>query len=218
MTGDALVSEPDPNPDFAAPPPRLSLGRLSPDLIVLYVDLDGVVQHEYVIWNKRLGIHMSPKVQPRTLFEWSHHLEDVLTHFPQVRLVLSSSWCRWPGYGKTLKFLPSSLRARFIGGTYHRRIHGADPGLKASFEAMSRGAQVCADVLRRRPAHWLAIDDDTENWPEWARPRLIACDGNTGLSNIEVQEELRNKLQWCVQEIEKEARWRRELDDSSNRS
>lgn len=193
-------------------------GRPSSELIVLYVDLDGVVQHEYVIWNKRHGIHMSPKVHPRTLFEWSHHLEDALRPFPQVRLVLSSSWCRWPGFGKTMKYLPSSLRERFIGGTYHKRVHGSDPRMKASFEAMSRGAQVCADVLRRRPAQWLAIDDDTENWPEWARPRLIACDGNTGLSSVEVQKQLLHMLQWCVLEVEKEERWRRELDDSSDRS
>lgn len=204
--------------DSSGRPLSLSSERPSNELVVLYVDLDGVLQHEYVIWSKRLGIHMSPKVHPRSLFEWAHHLEDVLIPHPEVRLVLSSSWCRWPGFGKTMKYLPTSLRARFIGGTYHRRIHGTDPRLKASFEAMSRGAQVCADVLRRRPAQWLAIDDDTENWPEWARPRLIACDGNTGVSSLEVQQELQQKLQWCVQEIEKEARWRSDLDGCSHRS
>ena len=70
---------------------------------------------------------------------------------------------------------------------------------------MSRGKQVCADVLRRKPAQWLALDEDTENRPEWARHNLVACEGRTGISCPRVQAELREKLQWCVREVEKEA-------------
>lgn len=184
--------------------------------IAVYCDLDGVVQHENVRWNRKKGIFMAEP--DRTLFEWVPHLERALAPFPQVALILSSSWCVWPGYGKTLRKLPQGLQERFVGGTYHQREHGSDPRAKEAFRAMSRGAQVCADVLRRRPAQWLAIDDDTENWPEWARPRLIECDGNTGLSSVEVQNQLRHMLQWCVLEVEKEARWRKDLDGGSDRS
>lgn len=133
------------------------------------------------------------------------HLERALTPFPQVALILSSSWCVWPGYGKTLKRLPPTLRDRFVGGTYHQREHGSDPRLKAAFQSTTRGQQVVADVLRRRPGQWLALDDHTENWPEWALPNLVACDGRTGLSDVRVQAELDVKLKWCVRDMEKDA-------------
>lgn len=175
--------------------------------VVLYLDLDGVVQHENVRWCKRHGTYMA--APGHTLFEWVPNLEQALAPFPQVALVLSSSWCVWPGFGRTLKRFPAGLRDRFIGGTYHQREHGTDPRLKEAFKAMSRGEQVYADVLRRRPAQWLALDDDAENWPEGARHNLVPCDGSAGLSCPRVKAELHVKLQWCIQEVDKEAsrRW-----------
>jgi hypothetical protein len=45
--------------------------------VVLYLDLDGVVQHEAVMWHGRRGIYMSNEEAPgRKLFEWLPHLED----------------------------------------------------------------------------------------------------------------------------------------------
>lgn len=172
--------------------------------VVIYLDLDGVVQHEAVMWHARRGVYMSPNAGPgRTLFEWVPLLEEALAPFPLVGLVLSSSWCVWPGYGKTLKRFPPELRDRFIGGTYHKRIHGADPWAKSAFKAMSRGQQVCADVQRRKPMQWLALDDDIEDWPTWALDNLVACDGATGLSNPRVLVELRMKLEHTVAQIAK---------------
>lgn len=61
------------------------------------------------------------------LFEWAPILESLLEPFPTVALVLSSTWCNRPGYSATLNRLPASLHARFIGGTYHGRVHGVAP-------------------------------------------------------------------------------------------
>jgi hypothetical protein len=168
-------------------------GRRNSDFI-LYLDLDGVVQHESVLWHPRRGIYMDPCATGRRLFEWVPILEDALAPFPEVSLVLSSSWCIRPGYEKTLKRFPESIRSRFVGGTYHRRIHGADPGLLASFRETARGLQVWADVQRRKPLRWLALDDDVHDWPASTRDHLIACDGTSGLSCPTVQAELREKL------------------------
>jgi hypothetical protein len=110
-------------------------------------------------------------------------LEEELTPYPSVALVLSSTWCIRPGYAHTLKRLPESLRSRFIGGTYHKRIHGADPWNLASFRSTPRGMQILADVQRRKPRHWVALDDDIEDWPQSAIGNLIACEGTTGFSN-----------------------------------
>lgn len=177
-------------------PPRTNASRPRSADVVLYLDLDGVIQHEAVLFHPRRGIHMSPTEAPgRTLFEWAPILVGILAPYPEVRLVLSSSWCIRPGYDKTLRRMPESLRLRFIGGTYHRRVHGADTWTQESFVSTPRGAQVIADVERRKPRRWLALDDDADNWPAHALPNLIQCDGRTGLSDEGVQHELSARLQ-----------------------
>lgn len=163
--------------------------------VVIYLDLDGVVQHEAVLFHPKRGVYMSPKEAPhRALFEWLPILIEILAPYPLVKLVLSSSWCVRPGYAKTLKRMPGDLRNRFIGGTFHARVHGADPWTKQSFIAIPRGVQILADVNRRKPRHWVALDDDTEGWPVEDLPHLIACDGTVGLSELNVQTALKTWL------------------------
>lgn len=163
--------------------------------IVLYMDLDGVLQHEAVMHHPRRGIYMSPDLAPgRELFEWVPYLEKTLDEFPEVRCVLSSSWCVWPGYGRTMKRLPEGLRSRFVGGTYHSRVFGFDKLMQESFRAKPRWLQIWEDVQRRKPQHWLALDDDTEGWPDWAARHLIACDGSLGLSCEETRSQLFERL------------------------
>jgi hypothetical protein len=166
--------------------------------VVLYLDLDGVVHHEKVLWHPTRGIYMSPyEAAGHTLFEWIPILESVLEPYPAVALVLSSTWCIRPGYSATLKRLPASLRARFIGGTYHKRVHGVDPWNLSMFRTTPRGRQIQEDAQRRKPRQWIALDDDLEGWPDSCRENLVACEGTTGLSNPVVQHELREKLRGC---------------------
>ena len=163
--------------------------------LILYLDLDGVLHHESVLWHPSRGIYMSPyQASDHALFEWLPILEEELAPYPSAALVLSSSWCIRPGYAKTLERLPEQLRARFIGGTYHKRVHGADPATLASFQSTPRGMQILADVRRRKPRHWIALDDDVEDWPSQAIDNLVACEGTTGLSSPIVRRELRRKL------------------------
>jgi len=185
----------------------MSSGQSSPYLpestprsadVVLYLDLDGVVHHEKVLWHPRKGIYMSQyEAAGHSLFEWVPILESVLQPHPAVALVLSSTWCIRPGYSATLKRLPATLSARFIGGTYHKRVHGVDPWNLTMFRTTPRGVQVQEDAQRRKPQQWIALDDDLEDWPDSCRQNLVACEGTTGLSNPEVQHELREKLRSC---------------------
>ena len=170
--------------------------------VVLYLDLDGVVHHEKVLWHPRKGIHMSPyEAAGHSLFEWISVLESVLEPYPAVALVLSSTWCIRPGYSATRKRLPASLSARFIGGTYHGRVHGLDPWNLSMFRTTPRGVQVQEDTLRRKPRQWIALDDDLEGWPDSCRQNLVACDGTTGLSNPGVQQELKERLRSCFEAL-----------------
>lgn len=174
--------------------PGVVASRRSADF-VLYLDFDGVLHHEQVYWHPRRGIYMHPQKAPgRSLFEWVSVLQELLDPYPEVALVLSSSWCVKPGYGRALKFLPEDLRSRFIGGTFHKRVHRETPWHLEQFRAMPRGLQIWADVCRRKPREWLALDDDAFGWPAWAESRLVRCQGDRGLSDEATQAQLAELL------------------------
>lgn len=167
--------------------------------VVVYLDFDGVLHHEAVMLHPRRGVFMDPVEAPgRALFEWAHFLEAELAPFPDVRLVLSSSWCVQVGYRRAIRNLSPALQDRFIGGTFHKRHHTAEPGGLYEFQASTRWQQILADVARRRPGAWLALDDDVAGWPAQHSRNLVACEGSTGLSSEAVRAELRNKLHQLV--------------------
>ncbi len=58
----------------------------------------------------------------------------------------------------------------------------------------TRWQQIQRYVNRHRPAHWLAIDDDDDGWPEDKRHHLICTDGDLGLGQRAKINELRERL------------------------
>ena len=173
----------------------------SPEVLV-YVDLDGVVQHQAVQWHHTRGIHINQALGPgRTLFEWLPLLEAALEPFPSVGLVLSSSWCVRPGYGKTMKKLTPAMRAKFVGGTFNRGVMRLESGGQQAFVDLPRWQQIAIDVERRRPRDWLALDDDVLDWPQEISEHLVACDGQVGLSSLATQAELTTKLRNCFAKL-----------------
>lgn len=154
---------------------------------VLYLDYDGVLHHDEVYWSRGKGIHI--RAPGHELFEWAHILADLLAPYPEVRIVLSTSWVRQKSFDFALKQLAPPLRVRVIGATFHRREMN-----KSTFDNMARGAQIYADVQRRRPTAWLAIDNDDEYWPSHCRDRLIKTEDHLGLSDPVVQSAVRVRL------------------------
>lgn len=125
---------------------------------VLYLDFDGVLHHENVLWHPRRGVYAGPP--GFRLFEHAALLEELLEPYPQMNIVLSTSWVRTYGcYGAAQK-LPAGLSRRVIGAIFHSRMN------EKMFLQKPRGKQVLEDVTRRQPVDWLALDDDIEGWPE----------------------------------------------------
>lgn len=155
------------------------------DGTVLYLDFDGVLHHEDVWWHPRRGAYIRPPGY--SLFAHMPLLEEVLEPHPDVQIVLSTSWVRVRRYSNAVKRLSPQLRERVIGATFHTRMN------RDSFEALPRGVQVLHDVARRRPRHWLALDDDDQGWGTEYRDHLIHTDSVLGISapgTIEVLAEL----------------------------
>ncbi|WP_431476519.1 HAD domain-containing protein [Massilia eburnea] len=158
-----------------------------PSNVVVYLDFDGVLHCDEVYWSPKTGIYM--RTPGRTLFEWMPILEELLAPYPDVKVVLSTSWVRVKGFGYAKKQLTPSLQSRVVGGTFHRREMR-----KYLFDSMSRGAQVHADVLRRRPRAWFAIDNDDKDWPASCRENLIKTEDRTGLSDPAIQAAICERL------------------------
>ena len=91
-------------------------------------------------------------------FQHADVLASLLRPYPTVKIVLSTNWVRRFGYIVAAAYLPDRLRARCDGATWHPEMD------QTLFERTPRGEQVLADVTRRTPSEWLALDDDTRGW------------------------------------------------------
>ena len=156
---------------------------------VLYLDFDGVLHPDPVYRHHKRGIYLGAESIGHMLFENVQILQDALAPYPQLAIVLSTSWVRVLGYSRAKAYLPEQLRKRVIGATFHSCMN------KAEFDAMTRGAQVLADARRRGVAQWLAIDDDSEGWLSAAESHLVLTDEKQGLAKPESFAELAAKLQ-----------------------
>jgi hypothetical protein len=159
----------------------------SPCLAVLYLDFDGVLHDDAVYWSPKIGIHI--RTPGRALFEWMPILEALLAPYPEVKIVLSTSWVRAKSFNFAKRQLTPTLQSRVIGATFHHREMN-----KCVFDCLARGAQILADVRRRRPASWLAVDNDDRNWPAHYRENLIKTEDHLGLSAPNVQAAIRERL------------------------
>lgn len=154
---------------------------------VLYLDFDGVLHHENCYWHPRRGAYLRAPARYR-LFEHVELLEELMRPYPEIRIVLSTSWVVRLGYSRTAKRLPPSLRERVIGATLHTRMN------EHEFHSHPRGMQVWLDVTRRKPAQWLALDDTWEDWPLWCLENYVRTDPDEGIGAPEVTASIVEKL------------------------
>ncbi|MFY2597147.1 HAD domain-containing protein [Achromobacter xylosoxidans] len=166
---------------------KLPAGRGKP---ILYLDYDGVLHPENVVRTRRRGPVLSG-YPGHALFEHVEALHHALEPYPEVLIVLSTTWVQVQRYSRARKHL-GPLRPRVIGATYHSAMP------KDLFQDMSRGLQVWADVRRRQPGAWLALDDDAHDWPAWARNNLVHTDDEFGVAHPAVWAEFHSKLEQAV--------------------
>ena len=163
-------------------------------LKVLYLDFDGVLHPESVVCTRRHGIRLDGHPS-RALFENAPYLIEALAPYPDVNIVLSTSWVRARGYQFALQQLPAPLQRRCIGATYHSRWHRPrrDEGFRDVYPVPLRGEEVRADVHRRMPVRWLAFDDTDEGWAPFDE-HVLLTDPVEGIGSGVVLELLRVKL------------------------
>ncbi|EGF33425.1 hypothetical protein IMCC9480_213 [Oxalobacteraceae bacterium IMCC9480] len=154
---------------------------------ILYLDFNGVLHDSMVMRNRKRGLYLAKA--ERSFFEWMPILDELLAPYPDLKIVLSTSWVRAVSFDTAKYDLSPALQDRVIGSTFHH------PGLsQTAFDTMSRGLQVLGDVERRKPANWFAIDDDAFGWPVAHRNKLVETKPDLGLSDPAAQEAVRAML------------------------
>lgn len=157
---------------------------------VIYLDFDGVLHPDdaYVDVKGRVYLKGSG-----SLFMWAPILEESLAPYPDVKIVLSTSWVRVKSYAYARNKLPKTLRQRVIGATWHSALK-SDPELVAWWQELGRCRQISLDADRRKPTAWAALDDDHDDWvPGW-REKLVATHPYDGLGSTHAQQRLSQVL------------------------
>jgi hypothetical protein len=155
--------------------------------LVLYLDFDGVLHHENVYWHPKRGAYIKAPAR-YTLFQHAPLLEQLLAPYPDIKIVLSTSWVGVYSCAKASKRLPQSLCERVIGATFHSKMD------RDQFYAAPRGMQVWGDVVRRHPKDWIALDDDDLHWPKWCLDKYVKTHEYEGISDPLVFAEIERKL------------------------
>lgn len=153
---------------------------------ILYLDYDGVLHPADVRVTReaplqpRVYLRGEPTDQP--LFRYMSLLELLLAPYPELKIVLATSWVRAFGYEFAVSQLSPGLQARVIGAT--------------SFPAPTRFDSIDIDAEERGLSRWLALDDDVCSWPE-AKRHLVVAPTNPllGLAQPGVAAELATMLE-----------------------
>jgi hypothetical protein len=166
-------------------------------LKVLYLDFDGVLHHEDVWFMHGCAPWFGTPGAWR-MFEHAHLLVKALEPYPDVKIVLSTTWVKKRGFGRSRKRLPDALRPRVIGATYHSQMaYGMsmywNPGYSCPWMQMTRGAQVHSDIGRRRPDAWVAVDDCHDGWRDLSH--VVLTNEVLGISDPAVYSDLEAKLE-----------------------
>jgi hypothetical protein len=154
---------------------------------VLLLDYDGVL-HRGGAYRTKKGIISSDPSRVH-LFEFAELLAEILDPYPDVEIVLSTTWVKALGFTRARDALPmKALRDKVVGATYHSQFYDA-----YLWHDFSRGAQVLRYVRRHHLLRWLAIDDRDDGF-EAVPGNLVLCDSEKALGDVAVQATLKAAL------------------------
>lgn len=111
-------------------------------------------------------------------FEWLPELASVLSGYPDVRIVVHSSWSE--------RFSDDDLR-EFLSELASERVEVARGATKS--QAIAAYLEAHPDVV-----DWAILDDEPFEFARVQRSRLISCDPRLGISETEALTRLRRWL------------------------
>ena len=167
---------------------------------VLFLDYDGCLHADDVYLIDGVPVMRREGAQ---IFEHANMLAKILAPFPDVQIVLSTSWVGIFNFVRAKLYLPQSVQQRVVGTTYEYRTD------KQEWSELSRFEQIIRYVRAKNVQSWLALDDDDTGWPQSCQQNLVCPSPRFGIGDGRVQIELADKLQW----LQDHAPLERDVDD-----
>ena len=155
--------------------------------ILLYLSFDGCLHTRDRTFDDVSGEYIG--TDGLKLFAHVPLLEDSLRPFPEVKIVLSTSWVFLFGKTAAMKRLSPNIRKRVVGATFSTEMN------RMSYFSTPRGIQVLLDVEKRRPKNWLALDDDTEPWVLGTQSNFVQTNPELGINDPKVIRLIRQRLE-----------------------
>lgn len=153
---------------------------------ILFLDFDGPLHPDEVY---RVHGKIILRADGMSMFEYAPALTSLLEPWPEVRIVLSTSWVRVLGFNYAKGNLPPDMQHRVIGATWHSKMD------QRWWQTLTRFQQIAAYVRRHELTSWVALDNDDEGWHESMRSRLVHVDNWLGLSDRLAQAKLAAALE-----------------------
>lgn len=163
-------------------------------LDVVHLGVSGVLHPSVSTYHRTM--RQSPWENGRSRYESAPILERALSHWPHVRIVLTSTLPRRHRFHEVLKDIGPFLANRVIGYTFKdltekaRVLDVGGAGVirprrfsERDYRHMSKAEVVATHVLWLRPNRWMVIDDDPDVvWPEGVtHEQLVLTDPCRGL-------------------------------------
>lgn len=117
----------------------------------LFVDFDGTlhVGNAYIGEDEEITLDTG-----RPLLEFAPLLAELLEPYPDVEIVLTTSWARRVPEERVIEYLPAELRRRVVGTT-----RDIKPRRSYVLDGTERTDIIRSYAYGKRLKHWLAIDD-----------------------------------------------------------
>ena len=160
--------------------------------MILFLDYDGVL-HPNNVYMTPTGIVL--RSDGHNLFEHAELLADLLDPYPDVRIVLSTSWVWSVGFDEAKTRLPERLQTKIHGATFNPENED-----RTLWRMYSRWFQVNQYVQQNNIQSWVAVDDDDRCWPEDRRHHLVHTSESEGIGDKVVQDELILKIESKINE------------------
>ena len=150
--------------------------------MILFLDFDGVLHPDsaYLVKGR-------PTLKGKGgLFMWAPLLIKTLADFPEIQIVLSTSWARELSFNRARRWLPKELRARVVGSTWHSAMSFKREGFRSLatwWDEATRYQQIKRYAGRAGLTDWVAIDDQPEGWGADDLGKLVHTHSETGLSD-----------------------------------
>jgi hypothetical protein len=145
--------------------------------MILFLDFDGV-------------LHTDPCHKEDELFRHVPLFESVMADFPDVEIVISSTWAKNRDWPIIIRPFSLDVAGRIIGKTPDHQTFERP----LDFDLYHRHAEVLEWLRQagRSGEKWVALDD-RHDWFKPLLPNLVRCESSTGMTP-DVASVLRRKL------------------------